>query len=144
MDGWDFLTVAQALKRSPRECERRTSISRSYYAAYNGITAFACAQGIRLPKGPEGHEKLYYTLINSEHPDITDIADQLNTLRHQRKCADYDMQVEQDKVSIDAATLAHATASHIRGRFLGIAEAVRVRHMRKWWEDTRQLPRLQD
>jgi len=90
MQGRDFLTAVQHLAEHPDEPSLRSSISRSYYAAYLEARSFCEAV-------------LGYTRTRSsaEHQDIPKLLDsidkdlvvKLRFLRSRRNMADYDLDV---------------------------------------------------
>lgn len=91
MDGKDFLDVAKRLYNSSHEADRRTSISRAYYAFFNHVKSCLVAKGIVLSKAAAAHEKAYQYLHNSGIEEADDIASELNSLRTKRNEADYNM-----------------------------------------------------
>ena len=117
MDGWDFLLVARQLGRSARECDLRTSISRSYFAAFNGVAGSLSEQGIHLPRGPEAHVALYRCLNGSDHEALEQVAAWLNGLKVERNRADYDMTASPNRVSGAAAAKALERALRLRHAF---------------------------
>ncbi len=90
MDGKDFLDVSKRLCESDYEADRRTSVSRAYYAFFNHIRALLKAK-ISLPDTAEAHEKMRQYLHNSGMEEAKDIANNLSTLRTKRNEADYNM-----------------------------------------------------
>ncbi len=90
MDGKDFLDVSKRLCESDYEADRRTSVSRAYYAFFNHIRALLKAK-ISLPDTAEAHERMRQYLHNSGMEEAKDIANNLSTLRTKRNEADYNM-----------------------------------------------------
>src|SRR3990167_5421948 len=90
MDGKDFLDVSKRLCESDYEADRRTSVSRAYYAFFNHIKALLKAK-ISLPDSAEAHERMRQYLHNSGMEEAKDIANNLSTLRTKRNEADYNM-----------------------------------------------------
>lgn len=90
MDGRDFLDVSKRLCESDFEADRRTSVSRVYYAFFNQIKVLLKAR-ISLPDSAEAHEKMRQYLHNSGMAEAKDIANNLSTLRTKRNEADYNM-----------------------------------------------------
>ena len=90
MDGKDFLGVSKRLCESDYEADRRTSVSRAYYAFFNHIKAILKAK-ISLPNLAEAHELMRQYLHNSGMEEAKDIANNLSTLRTKRNEADYNM-----------------------------------------------------
>lgn len=91
MEAKDFLEVAKRLQDSDREAERRTAISRAYYAVFNLVKGFLANAQITLPKDAAGHEKAHQYLLNSGLPEARKLADDLSTLRVRRNDADYEL-----------------------------------------------------
>lgn len=97
MDPTDFLVVAQNLHPSASEAERRTSISRLYYALYNLIHEALSSVGVSLSRNAEDHRLLVYYLTHCRPPaPAAGVGLALNSLRTARNIADYDMRVTVD------------------------------------------------
>jgi uncharacterized protein (UPF0332 family) len=90
MDGKDFLDVSKRLCESDFEADRRTSVSRAYYAFFNHIKTLLKAK-VSLPDSAEAHEKMRQYLNNSGMEEAKDIANNLSALRTKRNEADYTM-----------------------------------------------------
>ncbi len=90
MEGKEFLEVAERLSNSNHEADRRTSVSRSYYAMFNHIKSFLKPK-ITFTNTPEDHRKIYYYFHNCGVEEAEDIASGLNVLRQKRNDADYNM-----------------------------------------------------
>src|SRR5574341_332593 len=58
MDPADFLAVADRLRSSPSEAERRTSVGRAYYALYNLLVMRLSSQGFSFQKDGGDHGRL--------------------------------------------------------------------------------------
>jgi uncharacterized protein (UPF0332 family) len=140
MDGWDFFIVARKLSQSRLECDLRTSVSRSYFAAFNGIAAFLRTRVIRLPKGPEAHEKLVACLRNSGDVALEEVGEKLDELRRQRNTADYDMDADSLRVGPLPAQKALEKLARLRQKFEGVPEDQRVTSLRRYWISIGQLP----
>lgn len=91
MQAKDFLEVAKRLQNSEDEAERRTSVSRAYYAIFNYVKGFLANENIEIPKYAPGHEKAYQYLLNSGLPEAKKLADDLLNLRAKRNDADYEL-----------------------------------------------------
>ena len=87
MDPLDFLEVADTLKDSSKEAERRTSVSRAYYAVYHYIKAYLSKNHISVPS--LGHEKLIRYIKNSEIEQAKELSKMVDDLRRERINADY-------------------------------------------------------
>ncbi len=90
MEGRDFLEVAKNLKNSDKEAERRTSVSRSYYAIFNHVRSFLGLKGIRVKGTADAHKLMYYYL-NNAGTTYAELASVLDSLRGKRNDADYDL-----------------------------------------------------
>ncbi|MGQ3684268.1 MAG: hypothetical protein ACUBOA_04535 [Candidatus Loosdrechtia sp.] len=66
MDGKDFLGVSKRLYKSVYEADRRTSISRAYYALLNHVKSFLELKKIHLPQNYTTHKKYTFILITQE------------------------------------------------------------------------------
>ena len=91
MEGREFLAVANRLHRSDHEADRRTSVSRAYYAVFNHVKPILENIGVTLSFDASAHKKIYRYLYNSGLDEVEDVADHLNSLRTKRNDADYDM-----------------------------------------------------
>lgn len=91
MKAKDFLEVAKKLYSSESEAERRTAVSRAYYAVFNFVKSFLANAQITLPKDAAGHEKAHQYLLNSGVLEARKLADDLSNLRVRRNDADYEL-----------------------------------------------------
>ena len=91
MEGRDFLKVAERLYKSEQEAERRTSVSRAYYAVFNHIKPVLESFGVALARDANAHEKIYRYLHNAGLDEAEDVAQNLSSLRTTRNDADYEM-----------------------------------------------------
>ncbi len=91
MEGKDFLELAKRFQSSEKEAERRTSISRAYYAVFNHVKGFFSKTPIKLPPAVQAHEKIYQYLFNSGIEEAADLASDLKSLREKRNDADYEL-----------------------------------------------------
>ena len=91
MEGKEFLTVADRLYKSDHEADRRTSVSRAYYAVFNHVKPVLETIGVTLSADASAHQIIYRYLYNSGLDEAEDVADHLNSLRTKRNDADYDM-----------------------------------------------------
>jgi uncharacterized protein (UPF0332 family) len=92
MQGRDFLAVASRLCRSNSEADRRTSVSRAYFAVFNQIKAELGKRDIAIEKTANGHDQLYRYLNNCGVAAGQRIASTLSSLRTIRDEADYDLE----------------------------------------------------
>lgn len=93
MEGRDFLTVAQKLYGSADEAERRTAVSRAYYALFNHVKRSLEVKGVPFKKNAEAHDQVYRFLHNSTIEKAQIIASALSSLREVRNDADYNLQI---------------------------------------------------
>lgn len=91
MDPSAFLTVADSLRGSQAEAERRTSVSRSYYALLNVIKSRIGGFGVPIDATAQPHAQVVYYLVKSNHRALSSIGQTLKSLRLKRNEADYDM-----------------------------------------------------
>ncbi len=89
MNPRDFLEVANRLQGSPDEADRRTSISRSYYAAYHVVVQTLAAKQVQFEKNADDHGRLAHYLAHSGDHRMQTIGGFLKTLRTSRVDADY-------------------------------------------------------
>lgn len=91
MTGEEFLTLAVHLAHAAGEANHRTSVSRSYYAAFHITRELLEDMGLVLPPGPEAHQKVRLCLRECGQQEGIDAARQLESLRTERNRADYDL-----------------------------------------------------
>ena len=68
MIGRDFLVVADALAAAGTEAAWRSSISRSYYAAFHAAREFMTGLRFRVPAADQAHAYLWMRLSNTGDP----------------------------------------------------------------------------
>jgi uncharacterized protein (UPF0332 family) len=91
MSPLDFLTLANRLASGPGEAERRSAISRAYYAAFHTATDFIESCGVKLPHSAAAHDKVAHCMQNCESNDLALAGIKLNSLRKTRNLADYQL-----------------------------------------------------
>ncbi len=91
MDPLDFLGVADNLKDSSEEAERRTAVSRAYYSVFNCIKAYLVQNRIPVSSDASGHFQIIQYLWNSGVKEVEQLSRTINDLRTDRNEADYDM-----------------------------------------------------
>ncbi|HNR11847.1 MAG TPA: HEPN domain-containing protein [Thermodesulfobacteriota bacterium] len=91
MEAKEFLDVAQRLCASHHEADRRTSVSRAYYAVFNHIKPVLESFGVTFSSEAHDHTKIYKYLNNAGLEDAESVAHDLTSLRKIRGRADYDM-----------------------------------------------------
>ena len=92
MNGSAFIQVAIKLAPSRDEAERRTAVSRAYYAAFHAGRDFFDDLGFRVPRAEAAHVYVSRRLSAATSvPSLTAVGNDLNTLRGYRNQADYDM-----------------------------------------------------
>jgi uncharacterized protein (UPF0332 family) len=91
MIGRDFLPLAKQLASGTTEAEWRTSVSRSYYAAFHVTRELLAALGFVVPRDDKAHHHLYMRLNNCGHISVKTAAGKLFALRRRRNQADYDL-----------------------------------------------------
>jgi hypothetical protein len=92
MDPRDFLQVAVALSARPTEAERRTAVSRAYYASFHVALQLVDEKcGVVVPIH-QAHVKLCYCLQHvGKNTDAYDAGRILDALREARRIADYEL-----------------------------------------------------
>jgi uncharacterized protein (UPF0332 family) len=85
-----FLDVAEELLEGAHEGHWRTSVSRSYYAAFHAARLLFVQCGFVVPRDQKAHKYLMMRLQNSDHPDLVQAGSWLDNLRDARNLADYD------------------------------------------------------
>lgn len=133
MDATDFIQVAERLCRSSAEADFRTSVGRAYYGAFHCVCEFLRKMGIRLPVGPEVHNKARWCIEQAGNQKLLLAARQLESLRRERNTADYDMRSTKFRRStpcvaaLEKATGIRDIMNAIEGEpiFPSISEAVR-------------------
>ena len=96
MNPIEFLNVANRLHTSPNEAERRTSISRSYYATYHILVQALSARQVQFEGTGDDHGRLAQYLAGSGDQRTQKIGGHLNTLRFSRVDADYKLSKPMD------------------------------------------------
>jgi len=91
MNPLDFLTVAEKLKCSPDEAERRTAVSRGYYSVFNYLRDCLAKHNIRISPTASGHTELAQYLRNSGVEQAEILSQTVEDLRTERNGADYKM-----------------------------------------------------
>src|SRR5262245_46078779 len=104
MTGRDFLAVADALVAAGTEADWRSSISRSYYAAFHTDREFMARLRFRVPAADQAHAYLWLRLGNTGDPTADRIGRMLRDLRGRRNVADYDLNRARTRANaVDAA-----------------------------------------
>jgi uncharacterized protein (UPF0332 family) len=91
MTGREFLAVAKQLAAGSTEGEWRSSISRSYYAAFHVARELLEDLKFAVPRAERAHVYLSRRLANSGHGPVGQAGTDLNALRGDRNQADYDL-----------------------------------------------------
>ena len=99
MNGRDFQPLAINLAAGTSEAEWRTSLGRSYYAAFHVARTLLRGLGFVVPREDKAHAYLYFRLNNCGDASVEQAARALSKLRTLRNQADYD-----EMASIDAQT----------------------------------------
>jgi len=94
-DWWDFLGVAERLSQTADEADRRTSVSRAYYAAFGA--ALEWRQGCRYfgaRRDGTDHERLWEEFRESDDDDEREVGELGYRLRRRRNLADYHARID--------------------------------------------------
>jgi hypothetical protein len=102
MNPRDFQRLAELLAAGPTVAERRTSIGRAYYAAFNVGAERLRGMGFRLSKGAAAHGEVRNCLMNRKDPVVASVASQLGLLHTFRNRADYQL----DQMDIEGPSMA--------------------------------------
>lgn len=86
----DLLRIANHLLKRNTEADWRSSISRSYYAAFHAACNFLRDLGFAVPQDDSAHHYAYSRLFNCGTKQVAVLADKLADLRRQRNQADYE------------------------------------------------------
>jgi uncharacterized protein (UPF0332 family) len=100
MTGHDFLALANQLATGASEAEWRTSVSRSYYAAFHVARRLLQDLGFVVPQEEKTHAYLYFRLNNCGAPNVSAVGKELNNLRTGRNQADYDLHIPVRQASV--------------------------------------------
>jgi hypothetical protein len=106
MDPRDFQFLAARLASGATSAERRTAVSRAYYAAFNVGAALLRGLGVTVGKGPAAHGEVQRCLANAGHADLAAAASQLGDLHTERNRADYQL----DRTDVERPSKAAAVA----------------------------------
>jgi hypothetical protein len=136
MTGRDFLVVADALAGAGTEAEWRSSISRSYYAAFQVAREFMGRLRFRVPAADQAHAYLWLRLSNTSDPVADRIGRLLRDLRGRRNVADYDLTRTRTRAnSVDAAADARDVIAAIDA-ITGTASEPAIRDGMRAYEQT--------
>jgi hypothetical protein len=91
MTGHDFLPLAKRLATGATEVEWRTSVGRSYYAAFHVARQFFQDLRFRVPYADQAHRYLWLRLSNCGDGSVELAGASLNDLRRHRNRADYEL-----------------------------------------------------
>ncbi|MBM4034695.1 MAG: hypothetical protein FJ291_23370 [Planctomycetes bacterium] len=139
MDPWQFLLVAEMLRDSELEAGRRSSISRSYYAAYNEIICCLRERHVTVPER-DSHEKLCRYLAATGHEVLRAVANDLRGLRDDRLRADYEMEADPTAFSMVQVARAMNQARRIRQQFVSVGAVKAAELIADYLRRTHQMP----
>jgi uncharacterized protein (UPF0332 family) len=91
MNGRDFLDTARHLSGRNGEADRRSAVSRAYYAVFHASRDLLTALRFQTPRADKAHNYLYVRLNNCGERRVEDAAFRLDNLRGARNQADYDV-----------------------------------------------------
>lgn len=88
----DFLAQAERLLAGDSEVDRRSAVSRAYYAAYHRARILVAEKcDVVLSKTADSHQNIQRCLMNSQHTQLRVAGGRLESLRGERNCADYNL-----------------------------------------------------
>ena len=91
MDPRKFLTLAQQLVVQAGEEDWRSAVSRAYYSAFHVVRVFMEGLGFTIPQADRAHGYLWLRLHNCGAPSMEQEGASLQSLRHHRNLAHYDL-----------------------------------------------------
>jgi uncharacterized protein (UPF0332 family) len=91
MNPLDFIETANNLKNSCEESDRRSAVSRAYYAVFNYVKLYLESCGIKIPKDSSAHIKIPIYLKNSGIQNAKRVGKSIGDLKDNRIDADYKM-----------------------------------------------------
>ena len=116
MNPRDFHLLATRLAQGSA-AEIRTSMSRSYYAAFNVGAAILRDLGFQLGRGAAAHGEVVHCLANAGDKDVAALSAELLVLHGWRNRADYQL----DKLAGEDSVTAKAVAGQA-GRFIQLLD----------------------
>ncbi len=127
MNAREFLDVADELIAGLSEGRWRSAVSRAYYALFHVARLLLGGCGFAVPQSDRAHIYLSRRLMNSGHPDITQVGMWLDDLRGIRNVADYELDeavsqtetVANQEIALKAILLLEeaATLPHVLAQF---------------------------
>ncbi len=114
MNPAEFLPVAERYQSSGQEAERRTSIGRSYYGAFNVLIAKLSREGVGFHEHQDDHKLLANYFKSSKHLSAYKIGQSLESLRRLRNDSDYRMTLT---ISVTSSEFAYRLAGDVIRRF---------------------------
>lgn len=111
MDPRDFLALATTLHASQNEAERRTAVSRAYYALFLSARRLLEAESLPLGHLHEDHRLVPDYLRDAASEALADVGNAIADLRRERNMADYDMETAKFNQALCALLLEKAPAS---------------------------------
>lgn len=94
MDARDFFRIADSMRTSAVEAERRTSIGRAYYGLYHVVLSALSDRGVIFRETPEDHHMLISYLQKGGNRTAVQVGNILKDIRQQRNDADYRLRME--------------------------------------------------
>jgi hypothetical protein len=135
MDPREFQRLALQLATSSGAAERRSAVSRGYYAAFNVASEHLRALKFTLGKGAAAHGEIRLCLVNSGTRELMDAGVTLQELHTRRIRADYQLDNRDAElgstVDVTVATAA-AVISKLDAAFSGSARGAILASITKW------------
>ena len=122
MDPRAFLHLAQRLAQSTDPADRRTAISRAYYAAYHVGFDLLISLRFKLERGHGAHEAVQVRLRNSSIQAVISAGARLGRLQNVRVKADYWLQDPHPEIPSTAAAWIAEADRIIRARDAAAAD----------------------
>ena len=137
MDGWNFIITSEKLRDSSQECDRRTSISRSYYGALNDILGALAQRGVEVKR--EAVHSVCQWLRGCDEPSLRVAGTKLDGLRAMRIDADYKMALLASDFSSAQTHVALREAREARRQYCTVPAGRASEAVVAYLESTNQL-----
>jgi hypothetical protein len=120
MDPRDFFPIADSMRCSTNEAERRTSIGRSYYGLFHVVLAALSDRGVIFKETPQDHQMLINYLQRGGNRKAASVGAALKDLRLERNQADYHLK---GICSTKSSQFVYQKATNALDQFEGLSES---------------------
>lgn len=138
MDPRDFQRLAERLAGIDGSAERRSAISRCYYATFHVAMEHLRAMRFPIGKGAAAHGEVQRCLINSGSREVMQAGASMQQLHTHRIRADYDLARKDAELSTtanSAVVRARDSIAMLDSAFAGAARASIQAAITKWRHD---------